>query len=94
MQIRWLEEAVIDLQKLHTYIQRDNSQAANNIAKRLYEAVEVLGQYPGMGRPGRVPYTRELILSGSPYIIPYRVKDERIEILRVLHTSMSWSEVL
>ncbi|AIL13488.1 toxin Y4kP [Candidatus Paracaedimonas acanthamoebae] len=94
MQIRWLEDAVVDLQKLHTYIQKENPKAANNVAKRIYEALDLLSSHPGMGRAGRVPYTRELIISGSSYIIPYRVKAERVEILRVLHASMPWPEEL
>jgi toxin ParE1/3/4 len=47
-----------------------------------------------MGRPGRVPHTRELIIGGTLYIIPYRAKGEKIEILRVLHASMPWLESL
>jgi len=94
MQIRWLNEAVLDLQKLHNYIQNDKPQAAEKIAKLIYETVDFLAQQPAMGRPGRVPHTRELILGGTPYIIPYRVKGNVIEILRVLHTSMQWPKVL
>ncbi|MDW3059293.1 type II toxin-antitoxin system RelE/ParE family toxin [Vibrio sp. 1978] len=44
---------------------------------------------PAMGRPGRVFGTRELILQKFPYLIPYRVKDNRIEILRVFPTRMN-----
>ncbi|OJX11592.1 MAG: toxin Y4kP [Caedibacter sp. 37-49] len=94
MQIRWLENAVVDLQKLRAYIQKENPKAANTIAKRIYEAIDLLSSHPGMGRAGRVPYSRELIISGSNYIISYRVKAERIEILRVLHASMPWPEEL
>ena len=94
MQIRWLEEAVLDLQKLHHYIQKDKPQAAEKTAKLIYETVDLLAQQPAMGRAGRVPHTRELILGGTPYIIPYRVKGREIEILRVLHASMQWPEVL
>lgn len=43
-----------------------------------------------MGRPGRVAATREGVLPNFPYIIPYRVKDQWIEILRVFHTSRKW----
>lgn len=94
MQIRWLEEAVLDLQKLHNYINQDKPQAAANVAKRIIDAVDLLGHQPGIGRPGRVPHTRELIIGGTPYIIPYRVKGEKIEILRVFHASMPWPEDL
>jgi len=94
MQIRWLDEAVLDLKKLRHYIQQDKPQAAALVAKRIYEAVDLLEQQPGLGGPGRVPHTRELIIGGTPYIISYRVKREKIEILRVLHSSMLWPENL
>ena len=94
MQIRWLNEAVLDLQKLHNYIKQDKPQAAAKVAKRIIDAVDLLAHHPGMGRAGRVPHTRELILGGTPYIIPYRVKGEKIEILRVLHASIPWPEAL
>jgi len=42
---------------------------------------------PASGRPGRVIGTRELVIGGLPYVVPYRVRDNDIEILRVLHTS-------
>lgn len=94
MQIRWLDEAILDLQKLHHFIMQDKPKAANLIARRIYEAVDLLEKQPSMGRPGRVPHTRELIVGGTPYIVPYRVRGERIEVLRVLHSSMSWPEIL
>ncbi len=54
---------------------------------RVMEAVGRLGETPGMGRPGRVPNTRELLVSGTPYLVPYRVKRAEVQILRVFHAS-------
>jgi plasmid stabilization system protein ParE len=51
------------------------------------EAVAQLAEQPGLGRPGRVPGTRELIVSRTRYIVPYRVRGDTVEILRVFHTS-------
>jgi toxin ParE1/3/4 len=60
----------------------------------LDEAIErqtdLLALYPQLGRPGRVKGTRELIISGSPFIAVYRVKKTRIEILRILHWARRW----
>ena len=44
---------------------------------------------PALGHPGRLPGTRELVVSGTPYIVPYRVsgRPERVEILRVFHAA-------
>lgn len=92
MIIKWLDDAVYDLQALRQYIDQDKPSAANRIAKQILKAVNLLSDQPGMGRPGRVLGTRELIVSSTPYIIPYRVKNNSIEILRVLHVAMEWPE--
>ena len=90
MIIRWLDLAVGDLQQVREYIKRDNPKAANKIAKKILEAVDCLKDHPGMGRSGRIHGTRELIIANTPYIVPYRMKDNQIEILRVLHGSQMW----
>jgi len=90
MKIRWLDAAIDDLTDLRDYIGRDNQQAAQEIARRLRDAINALPAHPAMGRPGRIGETRELVIPGLPYIIPYRVRDNTIEILRVLHTARQW----
>ncbi len=92
MIIKWLDDAVHDLRSLHQYITLENPSAANRIARRILNAVNLLTEQPGMGRRGRVHNTRELVVSGTPYIIPYRVKNKNIEILRVFHGAMEWPE--
>ena len=54
--------------------------------------VEHLAMSPGLGRPGRVAGTRELVVSGIPYIVPYRVKGEVVQIITVLHGAQKWPE--
>ena len=92
MIIKWLDDAIDDLQALRQYIANDKLSAANRLAKRILNAVNHLPSQPSMGRPGRVLGTRELIVSSTPYIVPYRVKNNSIEILRVLHVAMEWPE--
>lgn len=91
MRVRWLDEAVTDLQALRTYIAHDNPAAAE-VAQRIREAVRIMADYPAAGRPGRVPHTREFIVSGTPYILPYRVRADAVEILRVLHAAQKWPD--
>lgn len=93
MQVKWLEDAINDLDALQSYIAQDNEKAAANIAVKILNSIAILSTQPNMGRPGRVPDTRELVLSGTPYIIPYRVKHDFIEILRVYHCAMQWPEI-
>jgi toxin ParE1/3/4 len=94
MMIRWLDDAVNDLQSLRYYIAQDNVAAAGKVVKKILRTIDILSEQPSMGRPGRVTHTRELIVSGTPYIVPYRVKNNVIEILRIFHCAMQWPEDL
>ena len=90
--IRWLRRAERDLDQVEAYIAQDNPQAAIAMVLTIIAAVERLDAFPGMGRAGRVEGTKELVVDGTPYIVPYRKKGERVEILRVYHTSRQWPE--
>jgi toxin ParE1/3/4 len=57
---------------------------------RIEIAASQLAEYPLVGRAGRVPGTRELLVLGTPYLLAYRVKADAIEILRVLHGARRW----
>jgi plasmid stabilization system protein ParE len=72
------------------YIAQDDPQAAVVLVKHVLDMADALAEYPAVGRPGRVPETRELIITGTPYLIPYRVKGKAVEILRVFHGSRRW----
>jgi len=92
MQVSWTEKAVAaDLQALRSYIERDKPQAAKKLVLKIIAMVENdLTLQPGMGRPGKRAGTRELIIPGTPYLVPYRIRDNRLEVLRVLHGAMKW----
>ncbi|HMR68838.1 MAG TPA: type II toxin-antitoxin system RelE/ParE family toxin [Rubrivivax sp.] len=87
MKVRWLRKAVRNLDDEATYIAADDTEAARRVVQRVLEAVSMLEEQPGLGRPGRVPGTRELVVARTRYIVPYRVRGETVEILRVFHTS-------
>jgi addiction module RelE/StbE family toxin len=90
MKVRWLREALRNLDREAAYIAEDDPQAAHRIVSRIREAVAKLKSQPNLGRPGRVPGTRELVVSGTPYIIPYRVRQQSVEVLRVFHGARRW----
>jgi len=90
MRIRWLPLALANLDDEAAYIAEDNPVAAADVVSRLQLAVERLAYFPLLGRVGRISGTRELIVPGTPYIVAYRVRDEAVEILRVLHTARKW----
>ena len=85
--VKWLRTALKNLEAEAEYIARDNPKAAASVVQKIYNAVMSLEQHPALGRPGRVPETRELIVPDTPYIVPYRVKGRRIEVLRVFHSA-------
>lgn len=94
MQIKWLRRALRNLEQEAAYIARDNPQAAARLVAEVDAATRLLTLHPDMGRPGRVPGTRELVMPDFPYIIPYRVREQRVEILRVFHTARKWPDAL
>ncbi|MBL3529293.1 MAG: type II toxin-antitoxin system RelE/ParE family toxin [gamma proteobacterium endosymbiont of Lamellibrachia anaximandri] len=94
MRIRWQDDAINDLIQVRRFIAIDNPSAAARVADRIRSAVPELADQPGMGRPGRVPGTREKVLVDIPYIIAYRVEENSVVILRVLHTSRKWPETI
>ena len=93
MIIVWSPQAVADLAALRAFIAEDDKAAARRIALHIIHNVEeLLSRQPSMGRAGRVPGTRELVIPRTPYIVPYRVRDNRIQVLRVYHGARKWPE--
>ncbi|MCK5058768.1 MAG: type II toxin-antitoxin system RelE/ParE family toxin [Candidatus Aminicenantes bacterium] len=90
MRIRWLKKAATDLEDLYEYIASGNPNAAGKEVEKVVEYVELLRDNPAMGRAGRVPHTRELVIPGTPYITAYRIKNNVLEILRVIHGARKW----
>lgn len=86
----WLRRAINDRDAQLDYIAQDNPLAAVSQGDRIDEQVEILLQHPQMGRPGRKQGTRELVISRTPFIVVYRLKGKRIELLRLLHGAQMW----
>ncbi|MGH8222070.1 MAG: type II toxin-antitoxin system RelE/ParE family toxin [Woeseiaceae bacterium] len=94
MQVRWLKRALRNLKEEADYIAQDDPQAAVRAVLRVEESVALLADHPELGRAGRVPRTRELVVPNTPYVIPYRVRSRRIDILRVFHARRRWPSSL
>ncbi|HXM22275.1 MAG TPA: type II toxin-antitoxin system RelE/ParE family toxin [Terriglobales bacterium] len=91
MRIRWTEPATRDLIQIADYLEKHGSSAiARRIALSIYERIGALAQFPEQGRTGRKSDTRELVLSGLPYLAVYRLNGDAIEILRILHGAQIW----
>jgi len=92
MQVKWLRRALRNLEQARNYVFQDNPTAAQELIIKIQNAANQLQKYPFMGKNGRVEGTKELIISNSPYILIYRVKEESVEVLRILHTSKRYPE--
>ena len=92
MTVRWSPTALAHLRHVEAFIAEDEPRIAARIARRILGAVERLTNFPASGRPGKLPGTRELIVPGTPYFLPYRVKDDVIEILGCIHGARKWPE--
>lgn len=86
MSIKWTKAALSSADEIAGYIAKDNPARANSFVIELMDAVTILSLHPGMGRAGRVPGTRELVLHKN-YIAIYRVRGDDVEILRLHHTA-------
>ena len=94
MTVWWMPSAETDLDQIELYIAADNPEAAAAVAERILEATAVLERFPLAGRAGRVEGTREIVVTGTPYIIAYAVRRDQIVILAVVHGSRAWPEEL
>jgi toxin ParE1/3/4 len=90
----WSPRAIGHLAGLRAYIARGNPGAAARTATTLLAVIDRLAELPNLGRPGRVSGTRELVVPGTRYVIPYRVRGERLEIIAVFHGRQRWPKRL
>ena len=86
MRVKWLRKAALNLEDAHDFLSRENPIVAQEFVREVYRLVSLLSTQPAMGRPGRVPGTRELVVQPYPFLLPYRVQGDEIHILRVFHT--------
>ena len=86
--IRWTTEAVAQLEDAVRHIQQDNPTSASAVAQAIIDRIQQLASLPGIGRPGEVQGTRELV--SAPYVIVYRSTEEIVEILHIWHGAQDW----
>ena len=91
MRVRWLAQALANLDAIGEYIAQDIPAAAAATVLRIMHAIDQLAASPNVhaGRPGRVVGTRELLVTPN-YLVPYRVKGDVLEVLRVMHARQRW----
>ena len=94
MRVEWHPLARADLAELVAYVASHDVNAAYRVHGEIRKQTEMLATYPESGRPGRVRRTRELVVTGTPYLVAYRVIDDIVTILRVLHGARQWPQKL
>jgi len=92
VRVRWTHRSLRSLDEITDHIARERPAAARTVAERIFAAIDRLGKHPASGRPGRVSGTRELVVPGTPFIVPYRVRDEVVEVLHVFHGARRWPD--
>lgn len=90
MRVSWTDHALGNIESIADYIVQYNREAALDTVSTIFEAVDRLQKYPSGGRAGRLVGTRELVVTGTPYVVPYRVRGNVIEIIRVFHGARRW----
>lgn len=94
MKIAWHAQARRDLMGIVRYVAEDDVDAALRLRDTVRGQTALLADMPDMGRPGRVPGTRELVIAGTRYIVGYTVIRGEVVVLRVLHGARQWPERL
>jgi toxin ParE1/3/4 len=94
VRVKWLRAARTNLIAESDYIGQDNPDAAARTVAAIVKAVETLEHFPALGRAGRISSTRELVVSGTPYIVPYRVRGDVVQLIRVFHAARKWPSKL
>ena len=92
--IRWTRQAIADVDHIYDFIAANNAAAARAMVDRIDRAVSSLVAHPRIGRSGRVAGSRELIVSGTPYIVAYRLRGRDVELLGIMHGARRWPDVL
>lgn len=94
MKAVWSRRAVQRLVPLREYLARDSEQSAALMAKLILDAVGLLKAQAELGQPSRTVDTRELLVQETPYIIPYRIRVQPLELIPVLHGRQKWRKML
>ncbi len=90
MMLRWTPRSLRDVERVRAFIARDAPGNAAVVVRRVLDAVDMLRDFPELGRSGRAPDTRELVVARTPYVVAYRVSGETVVLLRILHGARRW----
>jgi len=87
MRVKWLQKALRNLDAEGPYVAADDDAAAPLVVTRVMAAIDALADQPNLGRPGRMPGTRELMVRQTRYVVPHRMRGETAELLGGFYAS-------
>ncbi|MGY6629862.1 MAG: type II toxin-antitoxin system RelE/ParE family toxin [Wenzhouxiangella sp.] len=90
MKLKWTRRALEQLVEAQDYIAQENPQAARQVGERIADASRLLLTQPGIGHRGRVAGTLEWVVRRTPYFLVYKLEDDWLIVLRVIHSKQQW----
>ena len=92
LKLRWTSLAIKDLDNAYDFIAADRPRAAAVTLGKIEAAIQQLRSFPRMGRTGRIRGTREIVVSGTPFVIAYRPGNEHLDLLAIMHGARKWPD--
>jgi plasmid stabilization system protein ParE len=89
VRLTWAPLAIADRESIFDYIAIDNVEAAVELDELFQRKAALIGEHPEVGKPGRVPGTREFV-AHRHYVFAYDFGPQRVRVLRILHTALQW----
>lgn len=93
MRVVWLPRALHRIEQAREYVARDKTLAAAGMMRRVFECAEGLKEFPELSRAGIVSGTRQMFVYGTPFILHYRIRGDRVEILALIHGARRWPDI-
>lgn len=92
MKVRWTAPAANQLREIFGYIAAGNPGATARTVRHIRNSILQTAQMPNTGRAGRVAGTREIVIPGTTYLVAYRIHDEMMHVLAIMHAARQWPE--
>lgn len=91
MRLLWSPQSVEDRKQIFAFIFEHNTDAAEAMDALFEAQAQRLLTYPEIGKIGRVPCTRELVIH-KHYVLVYTCDDNTVGILTLLHTARQYPQ--
>jgi len=90
MRVTWSTAAHRDIHRLAEYLSERSPSGAARMVRAIYARTDRMGREPLLGRIGRQEGARERVVPGTPYVIVCRLREDSLQIVRILHGAQQW----